>query len=356
MERPVKLGIVGLGEVAQVVHLPILASRPELFEIAAICDVSPGVVSLMGDRYDVPGRYSDIESLVAHDLDAVMVLSSDEYHTDHVVSACRAGRHVFVEKPMCLNLREAESIISARDAAGVQVMVGYMRRYAPAFVDAVAELTSWPSINYASLRDIIGQNRLLIDQSSVVARLGDVPEAAGRDRAERAQKLVHEAIGAASQDLITAYRMLCGLGSHDISAMREILGVPESVRSAAQWHGGRFMTIAFDYGDYCATLDVGVDMQKRFDCHIEVGGEYKSIKVRYDTPYIRHLPTTLVTAETVDEAYIQSVSRPTFKDAYVFELEQFHGTVTNGRAAKTHAEDSIRDLELFQQIMTAFRG
>lgn len=351
----VKLGVIGLGEVAQVVHLPILASQPELFEIAAICDVSPGLVSMIGDRYDVPGRYADVDSLLTHELDAVMVLASDEYHADFVTAACRAGMHVFVEKPMCLNLREAESILNERDDAGVQVMVGYMRRYAPAFLEAVSEVRSWDAINYASLRDIIGQNRLLIDQSSVVARVDDTPAAVSRDRAERARKLVEEAIGEASPDLIRAYRMLCGLAIHDISAMREMLGIPESVRAAAQWRAGTFMSILFDYGTYCATLDVGVDKQKRFDCHIEVGAEFKSLKVQYDTPYIRHLPTTLHSAETIGEAYVETVLRPTFKDAYVFEMEEFHEAVTRGTRPKTDVEDSVLDLELFQQIMAAFR-
>jgi predicted dehydrogenase len=350
-----RLGIIGLGEVAQVVHLPILASRPDLFEITAICDVSPGLVTLLGDRYDVPGRYADVSSLLDHDLDAVMILTSDEYHTDFVIAACRAGKPVFVEKPMALNLREAELIANESADTGVEVMVGYMRRYAPAFVDAVEEIRSWDAITYASLRDIIGQNRLLIDQSSVVARPNDVPEAAKRDQAERAHKQVQEAIGDVSPDLVRAYRMLCGLAIHDISAMREILGDPRGVRAAAQWRDGAFMSMLFDYGSYCASLDVGVDLQKRFDCYIEIGSELKSVKIEYDTPYIRHLPTTLHTGETIGEAHVQSVRRPTFKDAYVFELERFYDMVVHGTRPKTDVADSIRDLELFQQIMTAFR-
>jgi predicted dehydrogenase len=352
---PVKLGVIGLGEVAQVVHLPILASRPDLFEIAALCDVSPGLVSLLGERHNVPGRYPDVESLLAHDLDAVMVLTSDEYHAEFVIAACQAGKHVFVEKPICLNLRDGEAIRKAQQDAGVQVMVGFMRRYAPAFVEAVAEVSTWDQVNHASLRDIIGQNRLLIDQSSVVARLDDVPAAMVEDRASRAGYQVREAIGDVPPDLVRAYRMLCGLAIHDISAMRELLGNPSGVRAAAHWRGGSFLSILFDYDGYCASLDVGVDMQKRFDCHIEVGSEYKTIKVQYDTPYIRHLPTTLHSAETVGESYSYRVLRPTFKDAYVFELEKFHEAVVRGVQPKTGVEDSLRDLEIFQEIMNALR-
>lgn len=352
---PVRLGVIGLGEVAQVIHLPILASRPELFEIAAVCDVSPTLVSVLGDRYHVRGRHSELSSFLDENLDAVLVLTSDEFHADCVVAACQRGLDVFVEKPICLGPVEAESIVEARDRAGVHVMVGYMRRYAPAFVAAVEKVDSWDTITYASLRDIIGVNRLLIDQTSVVERPDDIPTALGRERERRAEKRVREAIGDVPPELNRMYRLLCGLASHDISAMRELLGQPRSVASAAQWQGGNFLHIVFDYGHFGASLDVGVDRQKRFDCFIEVGSELGSIRVTYDTPYIRHLPTTLTIAKTEGEAHETNVTRPTFKDPYMFELEHFHRVVTERQPPKTDVEDSLRDLELFRQIVEKVR-
>jgi predicted dehydrogenase len=350
------MGVIGLGEVAQVVHLPILASRPELFEIAAVCDVSPHLVATLGERYQVPGRYADVESLLGHDLDAVMILTSDEYHADAAVAACHRGLQVFVEKPLCLSPRDGEQIAKARDQAGVQVMVGYMRRYAPAFVEAVREVSTWDAIHYASLRDIIGVNRLLIDQTSVVERPADVAPELLEERSERARAQVSDAIGDVQPELTRAYRMLCGLACHDISAMREILGLPQAVAAAAQWRGGSYLHIVFDYGSYVAPLTVGVDQQKRFDCHIEVGTEYKSLKVVYDTPYIRHLPTTLVTAETVGEAFAARDVRPTFTDPYTFELEDFHRVATQGVRPKTDVEDALQDLELFRGIVDVLRA
>jgi predicted dehydrogenase len=184
--RRVKVGVVGLGEVAQIVHLPILQQLADRFEIAALCDVSPGLLRAVGERYGVERRYTKAAELaVQPDLDSVLVLNSDEYHADHTIAALRNGKHVLVEKPMCLTLREADEIIQARDDAGVQVMVAYMRRFAPAFVQAVEEVKRLPKINYARVRDIIGRNRLVIDQSSVVLRFDDVPAAAPPRRRAR---------------------------------------------------------------------------------------------------------------------------------------------------------------------------
>jgi predicted dehydrogenase len=356
--KRVNVGVIGLGEVAQVIHLPILEALGDRFRLAAICDVSPTLLDAMGDRYGLPAdaRHADYRDLVQRDdLDAVLVLTSDEYHADNTIAALRQGKHVLVEKPIALTLADAEAIARARDESGKQVMVGYMRRFAPAFVQAVEEVKGLERINYVRVRDIIGRNRLIIDQAAAVLRPGDIPADLTADKGERAGKMVAEAIGDAPPELIRAYRLLCGLSSHDISAMRELIGPPERVVSATQWGGGNFLSILFGYDGYCTLLETGVDDQRRFDAHIEVYGQTSSIRIQYDTPYIRHLPTTLVVHETAGEAYTERVVRPTFTDPYTHELLAFHEVVTDGAAPKTTPEDSMEDLRLFRQIIDAMR-
>ena len=354
----VRVGVIGLGEVAQIVHLPILESLSDRYEISAICDVSPTLLAALGDRYRVPAtaRHLDYRDLVARpDVDAVLILNSDEHHADCTIAACRAGKHVLVEKPMCLTLAEIEAIVRARDETGVQVMVAYMRRFAPAFVEAVGELKRLDRVNYVRVRDIIGRNRLIIDQVHTVLRPTDVPPDLAADRAERATRLVREAIGEAPPELIRSFRLLCGLSSHDLSAMRELLGFPRGVLSATQWHGGNFLLVVFDYGDYRAILETGVDDQRRFDAHIEVYGPTRSIRIQYDTPYIRHLPTTLTIRETIGDAFAERTLRPTYKDPYTHELEVFHEVVTTGVTPKTTPEDFADDLRLFRLIVDRLR-
>src|SRR6266849_8045097 len=336
----IKVGVVGLGEVAQVIHLPILQAHSDQFEIAAICDISQELLSALGERYNVPAehRYTDYDDLAEQrDLDAVFVLNSDEYHADSALAAIQYGKHVLIEKPMCLTRREAESIIKARDEAGVQVMVGYMRRYAPAFVQAVEHVRGLEKINYARVRDIIGQNAQFVEQSSVVLRPKDITQEAMRDRTERASRLVKTAIGDASPQLMRTYRLLCGLSSHDLSAMRELFGMPRGVIAARQT--GTFLTALFAYEDFTVTFETGIDHNRRFDAHIQVYGETKEIRVQYNTPYIRHLPTLLFLNETHGEAYEERVIRPTYTDAYTVELLHFYEVVTTNAQPKTSAED-----------------
>ena len=294
-----KVGVIGLGEVAQVVHLPVLAALPQLFSVESGCDISPRLLTQVGDRFGIRRRYADAAELVAAGgIDAVLVLNSDEYHAESVVDALDHGLHVLVEKPMCLAPREAEAIIAARDRSGCTVMVGYMRRFAPAFLDAVERLPSLGRINFARVHDVIGHNRLIIDQTSYVVRPDDLDRSVLEQRWDRGRRLVADAIGDVPPALASAYRLLCGLGSHDLSAMRELLGPPAGVHAARQWRDGGFLAALLDDGDYVVCYETGVDDQLRFDAHLEVYGDLASLRVQYDTPYVRHLPTTLVIEES----------------------------------------------------------
>ncbi|MBO7745329.1 Gfo/Idh/MocA family oxidoreductase [Paenibacillus sp. MWE-103] len=352
--RRLKVGLIGLGEVAQITHLPILEQLADRYEIAALCDISPSLLAALGEKHRVANLYTDYAALAAQaDLDAVFVLNSDEYHADSAIQALKNGKHVLIEKPMTLNAADADAMIRARDEAGVQVMVGYMRRYAPAFTEALEEIKTLGPIQYAKIRDIIGPNRKIIDQSSRVYRFSDIPQDKMEERWTRRAAMIRDAIGDVPQDVYNAYGLLAGLNSHDLSAMRELLGMPKRVVSATQWNGGGYIAATLEFDGYYATFETGVDEQCRFDASIEVFGKCKQLTVKYDTPYIRHLPTTLEVKETIGEAYHEYVKRPTLKDPYTVELETFYDVVANGAAPKTTPEDYKQDLELFKMIAQA---
>jgi predicted dehydrogenase len=347
-----RIGVIGLGEVAQVVHLPVLATLPHLFEVRSACDLSPTLLQQVGDRFAIPVRHTSAADLVAAgDLDAVLVLNSDEYHAEAVIAALDHGLHVLVEKPMCLSRREADAIIAARDRSEKVVMVGYMRRFAPAFLEAKELLPSLGEVRFARVHDVIGRNRLIIDQTAHVVRPDDIGRGALAERAERGRRLVAEAIGEVPPVLAGAYRLLCGLGSHDLSAMRELLGPPQGVHAARQWRDGGYMAALLDYGSYVVSYETGVDEQLRFDAHLEVFGEFTSFRIQYDTPYVRHLPTTLQVEQTDGDAITRSVRRPHLKDPYTHELEYFHACVTQGTMPKTSPEDFVTDLDLFAELI-----
>ena len=138
-----RVGLVGTGVIAQVMHLHYLAELADRYEVAAVCDLDADGARACAERYGIPAVFTDWRDLLGHPLDAVMVLTSGS-HAPIAEAAARAGLHVFVEKPMCFSADEGRAMIAAAERAGVKLMVGYPKRYDPAFArmrEETAQLT-----------------------------------------------------------------------------------------------------------------------------------------------------------------------------------------------------------------------
>jgi hypothetical protein len=79
----------------------------------------------------------------------------------------------------------------------------------------------------------------------------------------------------------------------------------------------------------------------------------KSVRVVYDTPYIKGLPVTLLIRENVDGTYKESIVRKTYEDPYTLEMKELYDMITNGKLVKTTAMDAKEDLKIFQMIIKA---
>lgn len=154
--RIVRVGLIGCGEVAQVIHIPTLGFLSAYFRITYLCDVSKQALAHCKTRVfggTLPRLTTDpTEVCSSPDVDVVFVVNSDEYHADHAILALNNDKHVFVEKPLALNLRDIGRLKEAEAASKGKVMVGYMRRYAAAFVDAIDEIGGLDKILYARVR------------------------------------------------------------------------------------------------------------------------------------------------------------------------------------------------------------
>ena len=352
----VRVGIVGCGEVTQILHLPSLRQLTDLFEVTVLCDVSQDVLDSVGKQWQVETRRNYRDVLERDDVDAVLVANPHAYHSEVVVAALGAGKHVLVEKPMCITLAEADTIIAAQRASNLVVQVGTMRRYADAFVRACALVKALPSVKLARVHDVIGDNSLFIRETSRVVRGTDVPgELIETGRALERRK-VQEAVESHDPVLHNAYRTLLGLSSHDISAMRELLGTPQGVLYAAARDGGGYLTAAFDYSDFVCHFEIGVNRIADFDAHIEVYSDAHILRVQYNTPYVRNLPVELFVTETdAENATVKRALHPAWNDPFVAEWRAFYNSVQTGTPSKTDAVDFRQDLELFGQMVALMK-
>jgi predicted dehydrogenase len=350
----IKIGIVGCGEVTQIMHWPSLSQLAELYEVTALCDISSFVLETLGKRWNVGALETDHRELIGRtDVDAVLVASPHAFHAEVTLAAIEAGKHVLVEKPMCMNVREAKEISAAQQKNQVVVQVGYMRRYAPAFLYACDAVKKIGPIKFARVRDFLGSNSLIINQTSTVVRDNHLPKSLRKEASQRDEELLTEALGGnRAEDIKTAYRVMLGLSSHDLSAMRELIGMPDKVLFAAQRAGGHYLAAAFDYGPFVCQFETGIDNIPRFDAHLEVFGEYKTLRVQYDTPYVRNLPIRMFTTEANGQGGVTtSDAHPAWGDPFVAEWQAFYDNVTQNRLPKSGPEDFLLDLQLFTQMV-----
>jgi predicted dehydrogenase len=344
MDR-IRVGVIGCGEAAQILHLPTLAQLSDRFEVTALCDVSATVLNGVGDLWGISRRVSDYRDLL-DDVDAVVIANPDPYHAEATLAAIAAGKDVLCEKPMCLGPRECDEIVAAAEREGRIVQVGYMRRHPPAVRDAKRLLAEIGEVRFARVHDVIGLNRAIIDQTSTVIRGDDVPQAAIDASWARRRELVEEALGPLEPGPAGAYDLLLGLGSHDSSAMRELLGTPRGVAHASQRPG--YVTATIDYGSFSCHFEIGVDEIPRYDTHIEIFGARHVLRLRWDVPYVRNLPTTLSVLEADDRGgFSERTVMPEWGDPFVAEWTAFHRHVVDRTQPAASAADFRHELDLF---------
>ncbi|KAL4887385.1 hypothetical protein BJY04DRAFT_175795 [Aspergillus karnatakaensis] len=362
--RIVRVGVIGCGEIAQVSHIPTFNFLSDYFQVTYLCDISTN--ALEHCKRKVAGQPPKItksaeELCSASEVDAVLVCNATAYHTEHALLALKNDKPVLVEKPLTSSYKDIEQLQAAERASKGRLMVGYMRRYAPAFLDAIAEIGGISQIQYARVRDIIGPNATFVGQSGTFPRRFDDYEPedsrAAKDKDRTAADEALTTYGVPANDLTRRMLMvLGGLGTHDLSAMREAIGMPQGVKGAVLQMP--IFTATFDYGSFPVVYESGINQVPVFDAHIEVYGSNKIVRVNYDTPYVKGLPTTMTVREKTtgprgEECYQERHVRTTYEDSYTVEFKEWYETIVSGREPKTTIQDARQDVDLIQMLLHA---
>lgn len=126
----VKLAIVGLGGIAQVIHMPIL-SRMEEVEITAVCDSDLSKCKNIASRYNVGKYYKDIEKMLEEnpEVSAVIIAAQTNVHKDISIKCLQAEKDILIEKPIARNYKEAKEILDAAKLYKKKIMVAMNNRF-----------------------------------------------------------------------------------------------------------------------------------------------------------------------------------------------------------------------------------
>jgi predicted dehydrogenase len=348
-----RVGVVGCGLIAQVMHLPYLAELDDRFEIGALCDVSPGVVAECARRYRVERTVTRWEDLLDEQLDAVLVLTPGS-HAPIAIACAEAGLHVFVEKPMSFSVAEGAQMVEAAEGAGVRLMVGTMKRYDPAY-ERLAELV--PGL--ADLRLV----RVTTLESPLepyvahypLARADDVPAATLRALRAEDDARVEAALPDADEETRWIYRfVLLDSLVHELNALRGVLGEPTAVRYADLRRHCIAVNLAF--GDVeCHLSWVDLPGIARYSQELAFYSPQRRLSLLLPSPFLRSAPSELVIEE--GEAGTARASRAVevtaYDEAFKRELIELSECVRSGREPRTSGHDGLRDVALCTAIAHA---
>jgi predicted dehydrogenase len=346
----VRIGVIGCGRIAQVMHLPFLAELPE-FELVGLSDISPEVLGELATRYPHAETHRDYRELLQRgDVDAVAVTTPD--HAAIAEEAARAGKHVFVEKPLCFTPAEGRAIVAAVEESGVRAMVGYMRRYDPALCRLLEDLDGLGPIRVVRARDTLGLRSVPTDAYTLALP----PDGAGgrvTDRGAVNERLA-EGVGSDDPQLVELYWIMLMLAVHDFAVLRALLGEPVEV-TGTELLGDRHLVTSLRYdGGARVSLELGVwPAQTWTDTVVDVVTDTATASLSFPNPWVRYLPTTLSRREATDEGTVETRAPDSYRYAFREEWLEFHAAIVEGREPATTVAHGLADVELGAAIVNA---
>jgi predicted dehydrogenase len=130
-EGKLRVALMGVGAIAQVVHLPVLNELDDV-ELTAVCDVDHVRANALAARFGIPHIFRDDRDVFKSDLiDAIIICTPSYLHEEQAIAALEAGKHVLVEKPLALSPEAVERVIAVAERTGRTLMVAMNNRYRP---------------------------------------------------------------------------------------------------------------------------------------------------------------------------------------------------------------------------------
>jgi predicted dehydrogenase len=357
--KKLQIGVIGCGGIAQMMHLPYLAKNIDQYEIKSICELSPKVLRIIGDRYQVPdeNRFTNYEDLIQGELDAVFVTSGGD-HTPQVFAALKSGKHVFVEKPLCYSLKEADELIELAESKKLKLMVGYMKRYDPGYLYAQQRLQEMGEIRYVQINTLHPEEEGYLQIHGLI-QADDVSISKVQEIREREQKKILEAIGNISPTLQAEYTdVLLGSMVHDINSMRGLIGEPERVLFAEHWPtkekpGGITTTIQYPGALRVVYTWIFLAELRDYFQEIAIMSSTNRLRIQFPSPYLKNFPTPVVYQYMKDGAAIKDLVIVSYEEAFEQEIKAFYEYVTKGIKPLTDAVDARNDIRILQDILAA---
>ncbi|MFC7062017.1 Gfo/Idh/MocA family protein [Halobacillus seohaensis] len=125
-----KMGMIGVGGIAQQRHIPAFSEMGEQVELTAVQDVNHDRASSVAETFNIPNVFEDYHKLFKV-VDAVTICTPNKFHAEIAIAALEAGVHVLCEKPMAITTQECEDMLAAAEKNNRLLSIAYHYRYTP---------------------------------------------------------------------------------------------------------------------------------------------------------------------------------------------------------------------------------
>lgn len=367
-----RMGLIGCGAIGQLAHIPHLVRYDEKFELVALSDVHRPTLDAVADHYHITGRHTDWRELVARqDVDAVVICHNGS-HRDSTIGALQAGKHVFVEKPLAWNVREAQEVAAVAAQSNCVMQMAYHKLHDPSFAYAKAQLQKMQDVGFGRITVLHPANELGLSPHRIRRGKGVVQEGhvdtgswAHQVSAQLAdgaggsvEKLVDEALGARKCDpaLRLAYGQLNGSIIHQVYTLFGFLGAPTRVANANVWREGLSIHVLIEYpNDLRVSLDWHF-LQNLKDYREEYAffGNHDRVLMQLPSPYFLHFPSPVIVQGHDGELAWEKRIIVNYEEAFANELLAFYDNVQAGRKpALCSIDDAVAHARFIQQVIDA---
>lgn len=326
MAEELKMGILGVGGIAQIAHLPALR-KAQGVRLTAICDTAHDLLHKIGQRYEVKSLYTDhLKFLEEADIDAVLIPVAHGFHAPLSIDAMRAGKHVLVEKPMAVTLQECQEMVRVSKETGKQLQLACMKRFDPGLQFAqkfVAE----------EMGERLSVSGWYCDS---VYHMNYVTSLAGPRDASTMQRRPTERI----EDM--HLNMVLGHGVHLVDTLRFFGGDIVAVTTEVTQKGHDIVSVSLlEFADGArGTAQLMVRVRMDWCEGLMIHGVGGSVLAQIPFPY-RYVGSQV----KVFDAKRQEYRTPPTPDAdpYERQLEAFAAALLAGRPVSPNVEDGLAD-------------
>ena len=350
--NPVRLGYVGCGFMAQKVHIPNFISLPNC-ELLAIAEVRNQLGQKVQQKHQIPKLYQDhIELAKDDEIEAVAVSAGFAMQGQIAKDLLSAGKHVFMEKPMAVSVKQAEEMVKAAESAGVKLMVGYMKRYdagnelARSYIDQFRQSGELGALTYVRNHGFGGD---------WVCNL-DTPRVTTDEAQPSAPNPVPEWL---PENRVGSYLGYLQQYTHNINLLRWLLDAGDDVKVKVVDldDDGYSGIVIFEMAGIRAILESGSISHYRWDEHTQIYFQHGWVHTWAPPLLLKNTPAEVEIYRAGDDQEVtQPIPKPSWTWAYHREVEHFIQHIRMDEPFRSSGQDTLTDVRLYEEIYRQFLG